>query len=239
MGADAIKGAIAECFGSFALLFSVSLTYCFRGEDAGTRALVVASGFVALYYALAKNSKAHLNPAVSILMLLKGQIGVMELIGYIIGQFGGAIVGTLAGFGFVEMVIQDLDEKSGTYYDGAPIGLKYISDDYTGRNTFAALLSELIFSFCLCYAVMSVYLNKQAEKVRGLVIGAAYALTICGVFGFNQSTLNPAASLALGISQPTYFSKTYTLETIWIWIVGPIAGALGAFGLSLFLEESK
>src|SRR3954451_14535688 len=168
-----------------------------------------------LVYALAASSGAHFNPAVTVAQLAIGQIRARDAAAYVVFQLAG---GALAG-----LLVLLLFHHAGAsvHYGATAVNAKVIS----GGSPWLGLVAEAVGTFMLMWAVMAVAVNPRGEKhFAGLVIGGALGLAVM-VFGpATGAGLNPARWLG-----PALASGTYT--DFWIFIVGPIVGALlAAFG---------
>lgn len=227
-----VKGIVAECVGSFILMF------CYMGVYAYTTALnnAIFMGFIflALYYSIGKFTRCHLNPAVSLAFLIDGKLQVLEFILFAVVQIVGACLGSLALFGFYEMVY-NLD-KTNFAYDGTNIVFDYFNKGYTPRGFFSCLLTEIILTMILCFVIISVEKDGDLEEVKGLAIAAVYAFTYFAGIGVNHGCLNPARNLAACLSQVTYFERTKGFEVCFIFIIGPMVGAIIGAILAIFIN---
>jgi MIP family channel proteins len=168
-----------------------------------------------LVYALAATSSAHFNPAVTIALLTIRQIRARDAAAYIVFQLAG---GALAG-----LLVLLLFHHAGAsvHYGATAVNAKVIANG----SPWLGLIAEAAGTFMLMWAVMAVAVNPRGEKhFAGLVIGGALGLAVM-VFGpATGAGLNPARWLG-----PALVSGTY--PDFWIFIAGPVAGALlAAFG---------
>ena len=126
---NAIKKYVAEFIGTFVLVLfacgTAAVVKC-NGADPNTAYLMTALSFglviVAMAYSIGNISGCHINPAVSIAMLVNGKITLKDFIGYIVAQFAGAIAGAA-----VLMAIVGVETGLGTngLYNGN-IGLSFV-----------------------------------------------------------------------------------------------------------------
>lgn len=229
MDSSLIKKAVGELVGSLMLAF------CGLGVLAHTRdeilpaALSMGFIFMSLYYTVAKSSNCHLNPAVSLAFLLSGKIGVIDFIFFLIFQIVGACLGSLALFGFYEMVY-NLD-KTNFVFDGTNTVLDYFQKGFTPRGVFSTFLVEVILTAILVFVILSIENDTSSSfrEYNGIIIGCAYVFVTFACFGIDFSCLNPAKALAACLSQVTYFETTTGFELCFIWIVGPLVGAILGF----------
>lgn len=142
--------------------------------------IATGAGLVALISTFAPVSGAHFNPVVSIMMSVRGDLPWKELPGYIVAQFGGAIVGVLVTHG---MFALPLFETAGKPRPG--LNLMWAE--------FVATLGLLV-------------VIHKTSRHRVEVVPAAVGCYITAGYWFTSSTsfANPAVTLARG------FTDTYT-----------------------------
>jgi MIP family channel proteins len=163
-----------------------------------------------LVYALAASSGAHFNPAITAAQFAIRQISARDAAAYILFQLVG---GVLAG-----LLVLLLFHHAGASvnYGATAVNAKVIANG----SPWLGLIAEAAGTFILMWAVMAVAVNPRGEKdFAGLVIGGALGLAVM-VFGpATGAGLNPARWLG-----PALVSGEYA--DFWIFIVGPVAGAL-------------
>lgn len=232
-----IKNAVAECVGSFIMVFCGIGILC---QDTSARvapALGMGFVFVALYYTVGKSSKCHLNPAVSLGALLKGNLELIDFILYIVCQIVGACLGALALFGFYEMVY-NLD-KTHFVYDAAIVLPDFIQKGLTARGLFATYFVENVLTSILVFVVLSVEASKDFQEYNGVIIGCTYAFCSLAGMGFDLACLNPARGLATCLSQVTYFKKAESFETCLVWIIAEMIAGIVGYVLTLIVGDGK
>jgi MIP family channel proteins len=163
-----------------------------------------------LVYALAASSGAHFNPAITVAQLAIRQIRGRDAAAYILFQLAG---GVLAGL-LVLLLVHDAGAS--VDYGATAINAKVIPDG----SPWLRLIAEAIGTLILMWAVMAVAVNPRGEKhFAGLVIGGALGLAVM-VFGpATGAGLNPAGWLGPALATGSY-------SDFWIYILGPVAGAL-------------
>jgi MIP family channel proteins len=163
-----------------------------------------------LVYALAAASGAHFNPAITAAQLAIRQIRARDALAYIAFQLaGGALAGLL-------VLLLFHGAGASVNYGATAVNAKVIAHG----SPWLGLIAEAAGTFILMWAVMAVAVNPRGEKhFAGLVIGGALGLAVM-VFGpATGAGLNPARWLG-----PALVSGSY--PDFWIFIVGPVAGAL-------------
>ena len=203
-----LKKYIAEFIGTLVLVLFACGTAAVVGcttTDPNVAYLLTALAFglviVAMAYSIGNISGCHINPAVSLAMLISGKLNTKDFIGYIVAQFAGATVGTvllgiIAGF--------DCGFGANGLYNG---------------NVWISLLVEVILTFVFVLAILGVTSRTEYSKVAGLVIGLT--LTLVHILGihFTGTSVNPARSFG-----PAIFAGGDALSALWVFIVGPLAG---------------
>ena len=175
-------------------------------------ALVHTLVLMALVYAIGSISGCHVNPAVTLGLLVIRKISGRDAGIYIACQVAG---GVLAGL----VVSWFFNVRGGVVDYGTPA----VSDAYLrGGSVFLAFLAEGLGAFLLMWAVMGTAVNPVAPKgVAGIAIGGALGV---GVLIFGPATgasFNPARWFGPALSSGEFADA-------WLYILGPIAGATGA-----------
>ena len=167
--------------------------------------IALAHGMViiGLAYAYGLHSGTHINPAVTFGLLIAGEIKTKTAINYWIMQFAGGILGA-AALSFV--------------LGGSTSGLGATQFDTTATSVSQALVLELILTFLLVNTIMNTAVSGKAGNLAGLAIGST--LIFCILMGgpITGASLNPARTLGPAL-------LTGNLDQLWVYIVGPLAGA--------------
>ncbi len=218
---------IAEVIGTFALVTFGCGTACAVGcnSEMGSGYLITAFAFglvlMAMVYSIGNISGCHVNPAVSIAMLVRGNIDLIDFIGYIISQIIGALFGCL-------VLLAVFGKDCG-------FGANQIQATWEKGTPARALLVEIILTFIFVIAIIGVTSKAQNAAISGVVIGLT--LTVVHILGIalTGTSVNPARSL-----MPALFAGGTALRQLWIFIVGPlIGGVLAAVVYSLLEPEEK
>lgn len=206
------KKYIAEFIGTFVLVLfacGVATVLNCAKDTPNVAYFLTALSFglviVAMAYSVGAVSGCHINPAVSIAMLVSGKLDKEDFIGYLIAQFAGAIagaavLGSLVGF--------DTSLGANSLYLGS-----------VGKS----LAVEIILTAVFVFTILGVTSKVENSSVAGLVIG--FTLTLVHVFGiyFTGTSVNPARSFG-----PALFVGGEALASVWVFIVGPLIGGLVA-----------
>ena len=106
-----LKKAIAECIGTFVLVFAACGAAAFLGNAVGA-ALAFGLVIVAMAYSIGRISGCHINPAVSLGCLLTKRMSVVEFFVYIAAQIVGGFLGAVALFGLGKAVGMDFSANA-------------------------------------------------------------------------------------------------------------------------------
>ena len=206
------KKYFAELIGTLVLVFMGCGSAVFLGCETSGGHLAVALAFglsiVAMAYAIGGISGCHVNPAVSLAMLLTKKLSIIDFIGYVIAQTAGAI----AGAGLLKLMLS--------------FGLTDATDAL-GSNGIAnsggiagSLIIEIILTFIFITAILGVTSDESKSSVAGIVIGLT--LTFVHIVGIplTGTSVNPARSIG-----PAIFAGGDSLTNVWVFIVAPLVGA--------------
>lgn len=206
-GAFPLKAVLAEVLGTALLANAVAM---------GTDALHVGLTLAALVFALGHISGAHLNPAVSLAVFVRGKISAMNGAYYILAQIAGAFLG-----GLIAMPILGEDVK---------VASPKVAE---GVEAIIAVSAEAVYTMVLALVVLLTATTKSQEgnSFFGLAIGASLTAGAKAIGGISGGALNPAIGLALPILRDD------GMGDIWIYLVGPLVGGLLAAGAFYLLEK--
>ena len=209
---ESMKKYVAECIGTFVLVFfgcgTAVVAKCSTDNYPGYILTALAFGLVivAMAYSIGNISGCHINPAVSIAMLVSKKMTGKDFIGYVVSQFIGATLGAA-----VLLIFFGADTGLGTngLFDGS-----------AGKS----LLIEIILTFVFVMAILGVTSKPEFGNVAGLVIGLSLTLVHILGIAFAGTSVNPARSFG-----PAIFVGGDALSSLWVFIVAPlIGGALAA-----------
>ncbi|MFZ2907277.1 MAG: MIP/aquaporin family protein [Cyclobacteriaceae bacterium] len=203
-----------------------------KSENAGWITIVLGWGLAVTLaiYAVGNISGGHLNPAITIALAWSGSFEWNLVPGYCLAQFAGAFVGA------VLVWIHYLPHWGKT--DSAETKLAVFSSAPAVRSTFNNLISEVIGTMVLVFALMFLGANTFSEGLKPLVVGGlivSIGLSLGGTTGF---AINPARDLGPRIAHfilpiPGKGSSDWSYS--WIPVVGPvIGGLLGVWVYQLF-----
>mmetsp|Transcript_15585 Transcript_15585/g.41920 ORF Transcript_15585/g.41920 Transcript_15585/m.41920 type:complete len:241 (-) Transcript_15585:252-974(-) len=195
---------IAEMLGTAILVFVIQLAVT---SGSSLAPLAIGLGLVAIVYAIAPISGAHVNPAVTLSIFLRGKSKPADAIMYWFAQLVGGVVGALLG-----LIV-------GGESIAPAIG--------KGHNFMQAFLAELIITSILCFVVLAVATSKAAEKNSwyGLSIGIVVFFGAVSVGGISGGSFNPAVTFGLCFVK----GIRHFAFAAWTVLAQLLGGVLGAF----------
>ena len=231
---DLLKKAVAECIGTFVLVFVAC------GVAGATHGSLVATSLafglciVAMAYSVGRVSGCHVNPAVSLGCLLTKRMSLKEFAVYVAAQIVGGFVGAVLVFGIFKMAGMN------GVGDACNYAVNFGTAGLTAGTVIGALITEIVLTGIFVYVILNVTDEKAGtSKLAGLVIGLT--LTLVHLVGINLTgtSVNPARSLATAIQTAIYNGETEALKQVWMFIVAPMAGAVLAALLYKALHAEK
>lgn len=194
-----------------------------KSENAGWLTIVIGWGVAVTLsiYAVGKVSGAHLNPAITLALAVKGDFLWSEVPGYILAQFAGAFAGSVLVWLFYGphwKATQDPDTKRSVFCTSPAI-----------RQTGSNLFSELLGTTVLVLVILLIGQNEFTQGLNPIAVGMliiAIGLSLGGTTGF---AINPARDLGPRIAHfvlPIHGKGSSDWGYAWIPVVGPLAGGL-------------
>ena len=224
-----MKKYIAELIGTATLVLFGCGSAAIAGSTLGTLGIALAFGLsiVAMAYVIGNISGCHINPAVSLAMLINKKMSVKDFAFYVVAQVLGAIAGTALLFAIMKCCGFDIASQG--------LGANGFGDaSSVGINMGGAFLVEVILTFVFIYTILGVTSDESKSSIAGIVIGLT--LTFVHIMGIplTGTSVNPARSLA-----PAIFLGGKALAQVWVFIVAPFVGSTIAAITFKFLNKSK
>jgi aquaporin Z len=212
----------AECVGTFWLVFggcgSAVLSAAFPHVGIGLLGVSLAFGLTVLtmVYAIGHVSGCHLNPAVSVGLLVGGRFPSSELLPYVAAQVVGGILGSA-----VLYVIAS--GGPGFELAGGFAANGYGAHSPGQYSLLAAFVAELVLTFMFLVVILGATDRRAPAGFAGIAIGLS--LTLIHLIGIPVTNLsvNPARSTG-----PAVFVGGWALQQLWLFWIAPIAGAAAA-----------
>lgn len=225
---ESIRKYLAECLGTFFLTFiGTTVAVMFGGATGGIQSIVgIAFAFgltiVAVYYTVGHFSGGHVNPAVSLAMYFDGRLELKDLIGYIVGQVIGGLLGSLALFGILKSIPNATVSTYGLGANG------YGSASAVNITMTGAIFAEILLSAIFVFVVLACTSNSKYDGIGGFVIGAVLTMVHLVGIPLTGTSVNPARSIGPAIVMAVSTGKTTALSQLWVFIIAPLIGALVA-----------
>lgn len=224
-----LKKCIAEAVGTMILVLFGCGVAMLSGASLVPTALAFGLVIVAMAYSIGNISGCHINPAVSLAMFLTKKMNAKEFLFYLVSQVIGALLGAL----LLGLFLGSFKNLGGNETQAV-----LIAAYGEGGSLIVGLLVEIILTFTFVLAILGVTSKTENKAVTGIVIGLALTLVHLLGIGLTGTSVNPARSLGPAIMQ--MFAGNFTAITqIWIFIIGPLAGAFLAAILYQYLNEKK
>ncbi|HBH95403.1 MAG TPA: aquaporin [Ruminococcaceae bacterium] len=225
---ESIRKYIAEFIGTMVLVIMGCGTAMLVGCDAvnGGGYILTALAFglviVGMAYCVGNISGCHINPAVSLGVLISGGMNVKDFIFYVVSQCLGAVAGT--GILSLIFTLGGVTDKTGGFGSNGLAGVN--------GNAGAGLIVEIVLTFIFVLTILGVTSKKAGHgSFGGLIIGFTLTLVHILGIGLTGTSVNPARSFG-----PAVFAGGDALSSLWVFIVGPFAGAALAAVVYKLLE---
>ena len=216
-----MKKYVCECLGTAVLVLFGCGIAVLSGADLVATSLAFGLAIVAMAYVIGNVSGCHVNPAVSLAMLINKKLTVKEFCLYVVSQ----VVGAFVGAGILYFVLSN-----------AGIGVENLGANGFGTLSIAgAFVVELVLTFVFVYTILGVTSDESKSSVAGIVIGLTLAFVHLLGIKLTGTSVNPARSLA-----PAILQGGDALKQVWLFIVAPLCGsALSACTFKWLNKEEK
>lgn len=228
----------AVFFNTFSSLFEVALLWGF--------------GVMMAIFVSRKLSPAHLNPAVSVAMVLSSKLEKRKLFPYIGSQFLGAFVASILLFAMFGSAIEQFEAANnlvrggiGSEKTAMMFGDFFPNPGYVDKvsvNWIQAFFLEALGTFMLLLVIFNVSDNVKNNDLPPILIGITITILICLIAPFTQAGFNPARDF--GPRLFSYFAGWNKIaipnfEVILVYVIGPIAGSSLSALIYNFVEKRK
>ena len=212
-----MKKLLAEFLGTFWLVLggcgSAVLAAGFPDVGIGLLGVSLAFGLTVLtiVYALGHISGAHLNPAVSIGLLVGGRMSGKDVAPYIAVQ----VLGGIAAAAILYIIATGNGSEIGTFAANG-----YGEHSPGGYSMVAALVTEIVMTFMFLIIILGATDERAPKGFAGIAIGLALTLIHLISIPVTNTSVNPARSISQAV-----FVGDWALSQLWLFIVAPIVGA--------------
>jgi aquaporin Z len=228
------KKLAAEFIGTFWLVFAgcgaAVLDAAFPQLGIGFLGVALAFGLTVLtmVYCIGHISGCHLNPAVSVGLVLGKRFPVAQLIPYIIAQVLGGILAST-----VLYVIAS--GKEGFALSGGFASNGYGVHSPGGYSLLACFVTEVVLTFMFVLIIHGATDRRAPAGFAGIAIGLGLTLIHLVGIPVTNTSVNPARSTA-----PALFVGGWAVQQLWLfWLAPIVGGALAGLVYSGLLEDHK
>ncbi len=208
-----MKRYFAELIGTMILVLMGCGTAVIAGSYVGYVGIAFAFGLavLAMVYAIGGVSGCHINPAITISMLVAKKISAKDTLFYIVFQCIGAIIGAgilyaivtgSASFGLVPL----------------NLGANVVSTNY---SLLAAIIAEIVLTFVFVLVIHGSTHERVPKGFAGISIGLTLVMIHLLAIPIDGTSVNPARSLG-----PALFVGGDALTQLWLFWVAPIIGGI-------------
>ena len=229
------KKLIAEFIGTCVLVTlgcgTAMLVGCDAANGGGYILTALAFGLVivGMAYCVGNISGCHINPAVSLGVLISGKMKIGEFCGYVVAQ----CLGAFAGSGILALIFNlgNVEDKTGGFGANGLAGV--------GHSAAAGFVVEVVLTFIFVLTILGVTSEKAKHgSFGGLIIGLTLTLVHIFGIGLTGTSVNPARSIA-----PAVFAaisgNADPIKALWVFILAPLVGAAIAALVYKGLESAK
>ena len=217
-----MKKYVAELIGTAVLVTfgcgTAMLVGCDSASGSGYLLTALAFGLaiVAEAYCIGNISGCHVNPAVSLAVFMNGGLSANEFCGYVIAQVLGGFVGSC-----ILAVIFGLGGVTDMTGGFGANGLAGVNG-----SAVAGLVVEIVLTYVFVLTILGVTSKKAGHgSFGGLVIGLTLTFVHILGIGLTGTSVNPARSLAPAIFAAVNGNGA-PIAALWVFIVGPLVGAV-------------
>jgi aquaporin Z len=210
---------VSECVGTLLLVFFAVGSLVLAGDFINALGVALAFGFtlIALGYVFGRISGCHVNPAVTLGVLLARRIDLKTAIEYWVAQLVGGIIGAAVLYLLANQV-------PGLKTDGAFGTNGYNARSPVDLNTGGAFLAEVMLTFLLVFVYLTVTRGVRMVDFEPIPVGLTLAAVELIGIPLTWASVNPARSLG-----PALFAGGGALSQLWLFLVAPLlGGALAA-----------
>lgn len=218
-----MKKSLAELIGTFTLVLigcgAAGISGISATGPAGIGLLGISFAFglavVVMAYAIGPISGCHINPAITISMLVAGKMKASDAVSYIVAQFVGA---TLAA-GVLYLIESG---APGFMMKEWALGSNGWGPGYLAAyNTTSAFITETVLTFLFLLVIFNTTARWGNSTMAGMAIGLTLVLIHLVAIPITGTSVNPARSFG-----PAIFAGGLAVQQLWLFIVAPVLGGI-------------
>jgi aquaporin Z len=226
-----MKRYFAEAIGTFVLVFGGCGSAVLAGDKIGFVGVSFAFGLslLAMVYTIGPISGCHINPAVTVGLLLSKKFEARYTVGYLVAQVIGAVVAA----GVLLLIAKGLP----TGYDPAVGGLAangYGTHSPAHYSLGAAFIAEIVLTSFLILTVLGATDITAPVGFAGMPIGLVLVLIHLVGIPVTNTSVNPARSIG-----PAVFVGGWALSQLWLFVIAPLIGAALAAAVYMAIRQPE
>ncbi len=211
------KRIAAEFLGTFWLVLGGCGTAVLAGPYVGNLGVALAFGLTVLTmaYAIGHVSGCHLNPAVSVGLVMAGRFNHRELLAYVMAQ----VLGAVGACGVLYAIVSGRPEGFDLSHEG------FAANGYGPHSPLhysltAALVTEAVMTFMFLWMILGSTDRRAPKGFAPVAIGLGLTLIHLISIPVTNTSVNPARSTG-----PALFVEGWAMEQLWLFWAAPVAGA--------------
>ena len=234
---DNIRIPLAEAIGTAVLVIGGAGTAIFAtggfedGLSVGILGVSLAFGLslLTMAYLIGRISGCHINPAITVGMLLSRKLDAAKAVPYFVAQFIGGIIGA----GIIALILSGTEGYFAAAQDAGFASNGYGAHSPAGFDLLSVAIIEIVVTAIFVLIVLGTTDEDGVPKGFG-PIAAGFGLALVHMISIpvSNTSVNPARSLATAVYQ-----GDWALGQVWAFIVFPVIGALVAAGLWLVVDS--
>lgn len=222
-----LKRMAAELVGTFVLVFAGVGAAVIAGKEIGNLGIAFAFGLslLVMAYAVGPVSGCHINPAVTLGLLVRRRIELSEAVRYWVAQVAGGIVAA----GILLAIVAG--RKGGYHASTEGLGANGFGAHSPGGYPWgSAFAIEVVLTGFLVFAVLAATDRIAETAFAGIPIGLVLVMIHLVGIPVTNLSVNPARSIG-----PAIFVGGWALSQLWLFIVAPLVGGLLGAGVHALL----
>jgi aquaporin Z len=212
-----LKKYLAELFGTFVLVFIGCGSAVVAGKEIGFLGISLAFGLsvLAMVYAIGGISGCHINPAITVSMLVAGKIKGNDALAYIVSQCLGAIMASAT-------LLVIMTGQPGYSLSVGGLGQNGFGEGYIGGYSIqSAFIAEVVLTGLFLFVIFGATSRFAPEGFAGIAIGLSLVIIHLVGIPITGTSVNPARSLG-----PALLVGGKALSQLWLFIVAPMVGGI-------------
>lgn len=205
----------AELLGTLFLVLIGCGSAVIAGGQVGFLGISFAFGLTVLVmvYAIGPISGCHINPAITVAMLVAKKINARDAAGYIVAQCVGAVIGAA--------ILMVIASGTSTYVAGSLGQNGYAELSPMQYSLAAGFTAEVVLTFLFLLVIFGSTHPAAPKGFAGIAIG--FALVLIHIVGIpiTGTSVNPARSLG-----PAVLAGGGAIAQLWMFIVAPLLGSI-------------